>query len=120
MKERGANRWKQLLLLCMLSMNTCSVQVCKSDQRLPTCPQAEVENLTSTEEAPRLYPETDPDLNPSHRKFVSAKASVKIQIKLISVTEILKNINSVVSNCLSNRHSLCSSVLLIVNAALSC
>lgn len=52
--------------------------------------------------------------------FVSAKASVKIQIKLISVTEILKNINSVVSNCLSNRHSLCSSVLLIVNAALSC
>lgn len=64
--------------------------------------------------------EMDPDLNPSHRKFVSAKASVKIQIKLISVTEILKNINSVVSNCLSNRHSLCSSMLLIVNAALSC
>lgn len=29
-------------------------------------------------------------------------------------------INSVVSNCLSNRHSLCSSVLLIVNAVFSC
>lgn len=41
-RDRGTNQWKQLVLLCVLSMNTCSVLVRQFMHKLPSQPRAEV------------------------------------------------------------------------------
>lgn len=35
-RDRGTNQCRQLLLLCVLSMNTCSVVVCQLVHKLPS------------------------------------------------------------------------------------
>lgn len=49
-RKRGTNQWKQLVLLCVLSMNTCSV--------MPVC--AETSHIIRRREVPKL-PESKMD-----------------------------------------------------------